>query len=85
MLADCGDFDEVQRVAEHYPDYKKMFDGVGEDGASRTLEDKFFEHEVRVCLPPPHTHHHTAHSLPHRSCCLVISCIMFSCLSLGVG
>ena len=61
MLADCGDFDEVQRVAEHYPDYKKMFDGVGEDGASRTLEDKFFEHEVRVCLPPP------THTPPHGS------------------
>lgn len=48
MLADCTEFDEVQRVAEFYPDYKKMFEGIGEDASSRTLEDKFFEHEVKL-------------------------------------
>lgn len=47
-LADCNDYDEVRRVAEYYPEYRNMFDGVGTGASDKTLEDKFFENEVHL-------------------------------------
>lgn len=31
-------------------DYKELFDGAGNNPGDKTLEDKFFEHEVSVSL-----------------------------------
>ena len=60
-LAECSDYAEVQRVAEYYPVctmlrrvvvvhtvqvYRNLFDGVGNGAGDKTLEDKFYEHEV---------------------------------------
>lgn len=47
MLADCSDYDEVVRTVEYYAEYRGMFEGVGTGPGEKTLEDKFFEHEVR--------------------------------------
>lgn len=47
MLSDCSDYDEVVRVVEHYAEYRGMFEGVGTGPGEKTLEDKFFEYEVR--------------------------------------
>lgn len=50
LLADCSDYDEVSRVAEYYAEYRQMFEGVGNGAGEKTLEDKFFEYEVRRSL-----------------------------------
>jgi len=47
-LAECNDYLEVQRVAEFYPVYRNLFDGVGNGVGEKTLEDKFFEYEVKL-------------------------------------
>jgi V-type H+-transporting ATPase subunit d len=47
-LADANDYAEVQRVAEFYPVYRALFDGVGNGVGEKTLEDKFFEYEVQL-------------------------------------
>lgn len=59
LLADCREFEEVVRVADYYAEYKIMFDAVGEDNGSKTLEDMFFEHEVKLNkLAFMHQFHH---------------------------
>merc|ERR1712212_1039372 len=35
-------------VAEYYSEYKQCFEGAGTDPGEKTLEDKFFEEEVRL-------------------------------------
>eukprot|EP00047_Mylnosiga_fluctuans_P001497 m.220608 g.220608 ORF g.220608 m.220608 type:complete len:347 (-) comp10416_c0_seq1:52-1092(-) len=47
-LAECGDYEEVVRVAEYYADYRPLFDGIGTGSGDKTLEDKFFEREVHL-------------------------------------
>lgn len=47
-LAECSDYDEVQRVAEYYPEFRQLFEGVGTGAGDKTLEDKFFQHEVKL-------------------------------------
>lgn len=47
-LADSNDYTEVQRVAEFYPVYRGLFDGVGNGAGDKTLEDKFYEYEVKL-------------------------------------
>lgn len=49
LLKECNDFDEVHhRVADFYPEYAPLFASVGSGAGDRTLEDKFFEHEVNI-------------------------------------
>ena len=35
-------------MAEYYQDYKLCFEGAGTNPGDKTLEDKFFEYEVRL-------------------------------------
>ena len=46
MLAKCDDYDQVVEVAGNYNVYKAIFEATGQDD-DKTLEDRFFEHEVR--------------------------------------
>lgn len=45
-LARAEDYDQVKAVAEYYAEYSKLFEGAGNNPGDKTLEDKFFEHEV---------------------------------------
>ncbi|KAG8233194.1 hypothetical protein J437_LFUL008957 [Ladona fulva] len=47
-LARADDYDQVKAAAEHYAEYRALFDGAGNNPGEKTLEDKFFEHEVRL-------------------------------------
>lgn len=47
-LARAEDYDQVKAVAEYYAEYSKLFEGAGNNPGDKTLEDKFFEHEVFV-------------------------------------
>ncbi|XP_071505453.1 V-type proton ATPase subunit d 1-like [Diadema antillarum] len=49
-LAKCDDYDQVRAVAHNYAEYKVLFEGSGTNPGEKTLEDKFFEHEVRLNL-----------------------------------
>lgn len=44
-LARAEDYEQVKAVAEYYAEYAKLFEGASNPG-EKTLEDKFFEHEV---------------------------------------
>ncbi len=45
-LARADDYEQVKNVAEYYAEYAALFDGSGNNPGDKTLEDKFFEHEV---------------------------------------
>ncbi|KAJ8011259.1 hypothetical protein DPEC_G00056290 [Dallia pectoralis] len=47
LLAGAEDHEQVKAVADYYPDYRLIFSET-EDGSSKTLEDRFFEQEVRL-------------------------------------
>lgn len=47
-LARADDYEQVKTVAEYYAEYAALFDGSGNNPGDKTLEDKFFEHEVSV-------------------------------------
>ncbi|CAJ0946428.1 unnamed protein product, partial [Mesorhabditis belari] len=47
-LARADDYDQVKAVCEYYSDYKLLFEGTGSNPGDKTLEDKFFEHEVKL-------------------------------------
>jgi len=48
-LARADDYDQVRQICEMYSDYKPMFDtSSGTQVGEKTLEDKFFEHEVKL-------------------------------------
>ena len=38
---------QVRQVAEYYSEYKQCFEGAGTNPGEKTLEDKFFEYEVK--------------------------------------
>ncbi|XP_039610234.1 V-type proton ATPase subunit d 2-like [Polypterus senegalus] len=46
-LANAEDYETVKATAEYYAEYKYLFEGSGQ-GSDKTLEDKFFEHEVKM-------------------------------------
>ena len=52
-LARADDYDQVKQVCEYYSDYKALFEGSGLTAGDKTLEDKFFEFEVRYKLLKP--------------------------------
>ncbi|KZC03899.1 V-type proton ATPase subunit d [Dufourea novaeangliae] len=47
-LARADDYEQVKAVAEYYAEYSALFEGAGNNPGDKTLEDKFFEHEVRL-------------------------------------
>ncbi|EDV29793.1 expressed hypothetical protein [Trichoplax adhaerens] len=47
-LAKADDYDQVQNVAQYYGEYRNIFDNVGNGPSEKTLEDRFFEHEVKL-------------------------------------
>lgn len=48
LLVDAEDYDQVKNIAEYYAEYKALFEGVGSGTGEKTLEDKFFENEVKM-------------------------------------
>ncbi|XP_058689569.1 V-type proton ATPase subunit d 2 isoform X2 [Poecile atricapillus] len=48
LLANAEDYEQVKCVAEYYAEYKAVFEGVGSGTGEKTLEDAFFEHEVKL-------------------------------------
>ncbi|XP_028659211.1 V-type proton ATPase subunit d 2-like [Erpetoichthys calabaricus] len=46
-LANAEDYEAVKATAEYYAEYKYLFESSGQ-GSDKTLEDKFFEHEVKM-------------------------------------
>lgn len=47
-LARTDDYDQVHSIAEFYTEYRSIFEAGGQGGHEKTLEDKFFEYEVRL-------------------------------------
>ncbi|XP_057567352.1 V-type proton ATPase subunit d 1 isoform X2 [Hippopotamus amphibius kiboko] len=48
QLARADDYEQVKNVADYYPEYKLLFEGAGGNPGDKTLEDRFFEHEVKL-------------------------------------
>ncbi|KAF3833051.1 hypothetical protein F7725_026716 [Dissostichus mawsoni] len=48
QLARADDYEQVKAVADFYPEYKLLFEGAGSNPGDKTLEDRFFEHEVKL-------------------------------------
>lgn len=57
-LSRADDYDQVKQVCEFYADYKPLFEGSGNGPGEKTLEDKFFEHEVKLNV---HSYLHQFH------------------------
>ncbi|XP_067934719.1 V-type proton ATPase subunit d 1-like [Watersipora subatra] len=49
-LSRADDYEQVRAVAEYYAEYKALFDGAGNNPGEKTLEDKFFEFEVKMMM-----------------------------------
>ena len=47
-MANADDYEQVKCVADYYAEYKAVFEGVGNDSGEKTLEDAFFEHEIKL-------------------------------------
>jgi len=47
-LARADDYEQVKAVADYYVEYAELFEGAGTNPGEKTLEDKFFEHEVKL-------------------------------------
>jgi len=47
-LARADDYDQVRQICEMYSDYKPLFDTSSTTVGEKTLEDKFFEYEVKL-------------------------------------
>ncbi|XP_043835269.1 V-type proton ATPase subunit d 1-like [Dromiciops gliroides] len=48
LLAQADDYKEVKTVADYYLQYKVLFEGAGGNPGDKTLEDRFFEREVKL-------------------------------------
>uniref|UniRef100_A0A3Q4GPV4 V-type proton ATPase subunit n=1 Tax=Neolamprologus brichardi TaxID=32507 RepID=A0A3Q4GPV4_NEOBR len=48
LLAQAEDHEQVKAVADCYPDYKMVFDDPEPGSDFKTLEDRFFEQEVKL-------------------------------------
>jgi V-type H+-transporting ATPase subunit d len=48
LLARADEYDHVKSCAEFYPTYAKLFGGAGTGAGEKALEDRFFEHEVKL-------------------------------------
>jgi V-type H+-transporting ATPase subunit d len=47
-LARADDYEQVRSVAEYYAEYQALFASSGNNPDEKTLEDRFFEYEVRL-------------------------------------
>lgn len=47
-LSRADDYEQVKAVAEFYSEYRVLFEESGSNPGDKTLEDKFFEHEVKL-------------------------------------
>ncbi|XP_070575749.1 V-type proton ATPase subunit d 1 [Ptychodera flava] len=47
-LARADDYEQVRAIADYYAEYRLLFEGAGNNPGDKTLEDKFFEHEVKL-------------------------------------
>jgi len=47
-LARADDYEQVRAIAEYYAEYRELFENAGNNPGEKTLEDKFFEHEVKL-------------------------------------
>jgi len=47
-LARADDYEQVRSVAEYYAEYQALFAGAGNNPEEKTLEDRFFEYEVKL-------------------------------------
>jgi len=47
-LARADDYEQVRSVAEYYAEYQALFASSGNNPDDKTLEDRFFEYEVRL-------------------------------------
>jgi len=50
QLAKAEEYEQVRIVAENYAEYKALFDNVGTNPGDKTIEDRFFEQEVKMNL-----------------------------------
>ncbi|CAM1310319.1 ATP6V0D1 (predicted) [Pycnogonum litorale] len=48
VLARADDYEQVRQVADYYAEYRVLFESAGNNPGEKTLEDKFFEHEVKL-------------------------------------
>ncbi|XP_036597941.1 V-type proton ATPase subunit d 1-like [Trichosurus vulpecula] len=48
LLAQADDYKEVKTVADYHLQYKHIFERVGGNFGDKTLEDRFFEQEVKL-------------------------------------
>ncbi|XP_056378251.1 V-type proton ATPase subunit d 2 [Hyla sarda] len=48
LLANADDYDQVKNIAEYYAEYRTLFEGIGNGAGEKTLEDVFFENEVKM-------------------------------------
>ncbi|XP_023671960.1 V-type proton ATPase subunit d 1-like [Paramormyrops kingsleyae] len=48
LLAEAEDNEQVKAVADCYAEYKLIFEGSMQGSGDKTLEDRFFEHEVKL-------------------------------------
>ncbi|KAJ8272679.1 hypothetical protein GJAV_G00092130 [Gymnothorax javanicus] len=48
LLSRADDLEQVKAVAEYYFEYKLIFEGPDPGSKDKTLEDKFFEYEVKL-------------------------------------
>ncbi|NXS54557.1 VA0D2 ATPase, partial [Brachypteracias leptosomus] len=48
LLANADDYEQVKCVADYYAEYKAVFECVGSGTGEKTLEDAFFEYEVKL-------------------------------------
>lgn len=85
-LARADDYEQVKAVAEYYAEYAALFDGSGTNPGDKTLEDKFFEHEVRneteiyiLCLLLPSSNKNL-HFAGEIECFCIHSTIPFRCV-----
>lgn len=47
-LARADDYEQVRNIAEYYAEYRELFENSGNNPGEKTLEDKFFEYEVKL-------------------------------------
>jgi len=47
-LGRADDYEQVRSVAEYYAEYQQLFANAGNNPEEKTLEDRFFEHEVKL-------------------------------------
>lgn len=50
QLAKAEEYEQVRMVAESYSEFKPLFENIGTNAGDKTIEDRFFEQEVKMNL-----------------------------------